>query len=29
MDEAVDFILSRLRDPGIKSGSVEYLGQVT
>jgi len=28
MDEAVDFILSRLRDPGIKSGSVEYLGQV-
>ena len=29
MDEAVDFILSRLRDPGIKSGSVEYLGTVT
>ncbi len=28
MDEAVDFILSRLRDPGIKSGSVEYLGSV-
>ena len=28
IDEAVDFILSRLRDPGIKSGSVEYLGSV-
>jgi 3-oxoacyl-[acyl-carrier protein] reductase len=26
MDEAVDFILSRLRDPDLKSGSVEYLG---
>ena len=29
MTEAVEFILSRLRDPGIKSGSVEYLGTVT
>ncbi len=27
--QAVEFILSRLRDPDVKSGSVEYLGQVT
>jgi 3-oxoacyl-[acyl-carrier protein] reductase len=28
MAEAVEFILSRLRDPDLKSGSVEYLGTV-
>ena len=29
MTEAVEFIVSRLRDPEIKTGSVEYLGTVT
>ena len=29
MTEAVEFIVSRIQDPGIKSGSVEYLGTVT
>jgi len=29
MVEAVDFIVSRIQDPAIKTGSVEYLGTVT